>query len=164
MQLSNPGTLTRRAVLALSAAVVGSIGTGAVARCRPARVLLVCQFGSVKSAVAREVMKRRAAHRGIEIEIRSRGITPEEHMSPALAVALRAEGVDTRAQPLTGLASTDWRRQDAIVAFDPVAKSGLPAGALDWSDLPSFNSDYARARPLLAARLDAFLDDLRRRC
>ena len=35
---------------------------------------------------------------------------------------------------------------------------------LDWSDLPSFNSDYARARPLLAARLDALLDDLRRRC
>lgn len=164
MQLPGLEKLTRRAVLALSAAAVGSIATGATARCRPARVLLVCQYGSVKSAVARELMKRRAAERGVAVEVRSRGTTPEEHVSPALAAALRADGVDTHAQPLTALAPADLKAADVIVGFEPAAASGLPAAALDWSDLPSFNTDYARARPMLTARVDALLDDVRRRC
>lgn len=167
MQLLGLEKLTRRAVLALSAAAVGSIATGATgatARCRPARVLLVCQYGSVKSAVARELMKRRAAERGVAVEVRSQGITPEEHVSPALAAALRADGVNTHAQPLTALAPADLKAADVIVGFEPAAASGLPASALDWSDLPSFNTDYARAHPLLMARVDALLNNVRRRC
>ncbi len=111
MEAAGLERLTRRAVLTFSVAAFGSIATGAVARCRPARVLLVCQFGSVKSAVARELMKRRAGERGVPVEVRSRRIMPEEHVSPALATALRAEGVNTRAQRLPRSPAGTWRRR-----------------------------------------------------
>ena len=159
-----PLRFPRRAFLTLVIASAATVSTGVAARCRPARVLLVCQYGSVKSAVARELMKRRAAERGIVIEVRSRGITPAEHVSPSLAAALRLEGVDTHAQALTVLAPEDLQTADVIVGLEPPSKTSLPASALDWSDLPSFNTEYARARPLLAARIDALLNEVDRRC
>ena len=77
MQLSNPGTLTRRAALALSAAVVGSIGTGAAARCGPARVHPFCQFGSGKTAVACTGRMRRGAIRAMQGGLGARWLKDE---------------------------------------------------------------------------------------
>ena len=110
------------------------------------------------------MMKQRAAERGIAIDVRSRGITPREHVSPALATALRAEGVDTHAQPLTALAPEDVKAATVVVEFEPPSAAGRSSNAVNWSVLPSFNTDYARARPLLVARIDRLLSELPRRC
>jgi len=54
------------------------------------RVLFICQYGTAKSAIAREVFRQRARERGIPVVTFSRGITPEEHISPALRARLLA--------------------------------------------------------------------------
>jgi hypothetical protein len=124
------------------------------------QILLVCQFGSVKSAIARELLIRRAASRGIALHAWSRGITPEEHLSPTLSVQLRAEQIDPTRQPLTALTSDDLKAADLVIAFDPLPFA-IPEGRLlNWSDVPSMNSSYDAARKVLDPRIDALLDRL----
>jgi hypothetical protein len=65
----------RRSVLgaAFAMALVQSSNV-AIAAKRPKRVLFICQFGSVKSPIARELFRRRAKERGIAVIAWSRGI------------------------------------------------------------------------------------------
>ncbi len=58
--------------------------------CPPPRVLFVCPAGSVKSAIAREALKQAASRRGLAVDVQSRGVAPEDHVSPALAANLKA--------------------------------------------------------------------------
>ena len=67
--------------------------------CPPPRVLFVCPAGSVKSAIARETLKHAASRRGLAVDVQSRGVTPEDHVSPGLAARLRADGIDPAAIP-----------------------------------------------------------------
>ncbi|MGI8930939.1 MAG: hypothetical protein ACR2FK_00960 [Sphingomicrobium sp.] len=131
-----------------------------VASATAPRVLFVCQFGSVKSAVAREIFRRRATERRLGVSVQSRGITPEEHASPALAAALRSEGLDRHADPLRALQPGDLVAADVIILFDPLPSGLNSARARDWSDLPSMNADYPAARADLVGRIDRLIDEL----
>lgn len=136
--------------------------SGAGAAKAPPVVLFVCRFGTVKSAIAREFFRRRAMQRGIAVSAFSRGLTPAEHMSPALARALSAEGINTRADPVTPLAPADIARADLVVYFDPLPATLSVAHARDWTDLASFNEAYPQARQDLMRRIDGLLDELSR--
>ena len=153
--------IDRRAfiVIALSVAACTSAAPTALGRCSPRRVLFICQFGTVKSAVARELLRRRAAERGMAIEVRSRGLTPEEHMSPALALAVQKDGIDTHTEPVRKLAAADVERADVVIFFDKLPPGFAPADLRDWSDLPSMNADYPAARAVLMERIDRLLDE-----
>jgi len=123
-------------------------------------VLFICQFGSVKSATARELFRQRAASRGVRVGAFSRGITPEPHMSPALKTVLASEGVDPALDPLTQLQAGDLKRADMVIIFDKLPP-GLHGRKLhDWTDLGSFNESWATERPRLVARIDALIDEL----
>lgn len=123
-------------------------------------VLFICQFGSVKSAAAREIFKRRAAARGVVVNVISRGITPEAHASPALKARLAGEGIDLDAQALTKLTQADLKTADIVVIFDPLPADLAQPNARDWTKTPSFNDDYDRARAYLNPRIDALLDEI----
>jgi len=86
-------TIHRRHVLAglLSGLAGASPALAGASQAHIPTVLFVCQFGSVKSSAAREIFKRRAAARGIAVNVFSRGITPEAHASPALKARLHVE-------------------------------------------------------------------------
>ena len=79
--ISNIAPVARRQLLIGALVAVVSAMTPAVlnASPKPPRVLCICQFGKAKSAIARELLKRRAAERGIPVAVFSRGITPEPH-------------------------------------------------------------------------------------
>ena len=142
-------------LLALSVVLIPS---AAAPQRSPPSVLFICQFGTAKSAIAREVFRRRARERGIEATTFSRGITPEEHVSPALRQRLEADGVDSTRDGLHRLSKEDLKAADIVVTFNP-----LPAGmhrthTLDWSALPSMNDAYPLARANLQRRIDHLLD------
>lgn len=125
-------------------------------------VLFICRYGTVKSPIGREVLKRRASEQGVAVTAYSRGLTLEDHITPRLAQALRADGIDIWSEPRRVLDPSDIARADVVVAFDRLP-ADLPSPTHDWSDFPSFNEDYAVARAELDARLARLLDDLRRR-
>ena len=155
--------VARRVVLA---GALAALGAGAVqplfaaGRSGPPKVLFVCQFGTVKSAVAREHLRRRAADRGIAIQVHSRGITPEPHRSAALTEALRQDGIDPDREPLGRLTPGDIAAADIVIVFDKLPAGFHAQGARDWSDLPSMNADYPAARTNLLKRINALLDEL----
>lgn len=131
----------------------------ALAGCVPPKVLFVCPAGTVKSAIARETLKQRAAARGVAVSVQSRGLAIEDHVSPALAERLRIDGVDPKAEPARVLKAPDIAWADIVIAFDEAAQAPPLSRARAWAT-PSWNSDYDKAKVDLDRRLDALLAEL----
>lgn len=123
-------------------------------------ILLICQFGTVKSPIARELLKRRAAERHIALEAEARGITPQQHITPELLGRLARDRINPAAEPLRKLGARDIARADLVIAFDRLPAEYHPRRLEDWSDLPSMVNDYDHARAVLDARIDRLLDGL----
>lgn len=158
----NPSLAHRRGFLVASLLLTGLIASGGLAQspAKPPRILFVCQAGTAKSAIAREIFKQRAKERGILVDVFSRGIVVEDHVSPQLKANLRADGINTNAEPATQLAPADWAAADILVNFNPLPVSVKHDDVRDWSDLPSVNDDYANARTILEQRIDTLLTEI----
>ena len=124
------------------------------------KILFVCQAGTAKSAIAREIFKRRARERGIPVDVFSRGIVVEDHVSQELRKKLRDDGINTNAEPATRLRPADWAKADILVNFNPLPASVKHNDVRDWTDVPSINDDYANARSLMTKRIDALLSEI----
>ena len=153
--------LSRR-VVALALLLAPSVARAAAGPCAPPTVLFVCPAGTVKSAIAREALKARAAQAGVPVRAVSRGLRPEDHVSAALAANLRADGIDPAAEPARALKAADVGRADIVIAFDEAAQAPALRAARVW-DVPSWNGDYAGAKAALAVRMEALVAELRDR-
>jgi protein-tyrosine-phosphatase len=121
-------------------------------------VLLVCEFGTAKSAIAREVLRKRARERGVAIIAFSRGLKIENHISAPLQAKLDADGIDPRRDPPEVLTAKDIRAADVVVTFVALPSAYHPRRLLDWAELPSVNDDYAAARADLDRRINGLID------
>ncbi len=157
--MASPSTDLTRRILILGAGLALASGPAGAA-CPPVRVLFVCPAGSVKSAIARETLKRRAAGEGVPVSVSSRGVHPEDHVSPALAANLKRDGLDPASEPLRALAPADIAQADLVIAFDEAADEPALRSARAWKT-PSWNTDYPAAKADLEDRLTGLLSDLR---
>lgn len=153
-----PFTLNRRSV-ALGLLLFAGRAKAATP-CAPATVLFVCPAGTVKSAIARETLRKRAAAAGVQVQVTSRGIHPEDHISPGLAANLKADGIDPAAEPARAFSDADASAEDIVIAFDEAAQAPALRKARTW-DVPSWNSDYAGATAALASHIDMLIAELR---
>ena len=153
--------LTRRTILGslLIAPLALSPRRAAAAKHLP-HVLFVCQFGSVKSPISRELFRSRAAERGIAAIAVSRGVQPEAHLDPQLRTWLAAQGIDPGRDGLHKLGRSDLRRADYTVLLDLLPAGWHGRNIRDWTDLGSFNQSYATEEPRVKARIDALLDEI----
>lgn len=151
----------RRSLLirAVIVAFAPALGSAALASRSP-RILLVCQFGTVKSPIARELLKRRAAERHVAIEVAARGITPQQHITPELLSRLTKDGINSAAEPLRKLGPDDIAGADLVIALDKLPAEYHPRRLEDWSDLPSMVNDYDHARAALDLRIDKLVERL----
>ena len=161
-EFSDPATsaISRRALM-LSALAASLLGACASPR-RNAQsvVLFVCQFGTAKSAIARELFRRRVAQRHLAITAFSRGLTIEDHLTPWLRQKLADDGINPEIDLPQVLGPSDWQRATVVVAFNPLPPAVPRAKVRDWTDLPSITDDYANTRAILDRRLEALLDEL----
>lgn len=127
---------------------------------KPPKILFVCQAGTAKSAIAREIFKKRAQERGIAVDVFSRGLVIEDHLSPALKENLRSNKIDTNAEPALALQPRDWAAADILVRFNPLPASVQHKDVRDWTDVPSVNDDYANAKRIMDKRIDELLNEL----
>jgi len=159
-------TLHRRHLLQFAgAAVLLSSPAGAAEKpCAVTRVLFVCPLGVVKSAIAREELRRIVKARGLSVQIQSRGVEPpkdhpENDISPALAAHLKEDGIDPFADPLRRFSREDARRADIVIAFDEAAAAPGLEQARAWKS-PSWNSQHAQAKAALSQNLQTLADEL----
>jgi protein-tyrosine-phosphatase len=151
----------------LSACIVLAAGlavpcAGARSHKRP-KILFICQYGTAKSAIAREVFRQHARLRGIDARAFSRGLTLEDHISPELRIKLQADQIDPMADLPQTLSRRDWIKADIMVAFNPLPAAIRHPDLRDWSDLPSVNENYSEARRVLDKRIDSLLDEIQKR-
>ena len=152
---------SRRAVLAtILLAPLAALPGLAVARSRPPRVLFICQFGSVKSAISRELFRRRAAERGIAAIAISRGIQPESHLDPHLRDRLAGHGIDPARDGQHKLTRGDLRRADYTVLLDSLPPGWIGRNPRDWTDLGSFNQSYGTEEARVKAKIEQLLDEI----
>lgn len=160
MRSVNPLVLSRRTAILCSLAALAVAGPLRAGSHRAPRVLFVCQKGTVKSAIARELLRDKAKARGIAVKVRSRGIEPQEGATPETRRALARDRIATHREPLRPLAADDARWADIVVAFDPLPFAVAGSDLRDWSATPSVNGDYPAAMAAIGARIDALLGEL----
>jgi hypothetical protein len=160
MRCTNLGGLSRRTAILSAAALLVAAKAPAS---RTPRVLFVCLHGTVKSPIARELMRGQAKALNLTVQARSRGIEPEEGASPEVAAALVRDGIDVRRDRLRALSRTDAAWADVVVFFDPLPFPVTGKDLRDWRDTPSVNQHYAEAMGLMRSRIAALLDELARR-
>lgn len=152
----------RRSIIASAAIMSGLLATGCHRQpqaVRP-RILFVCQAGTVKSAIAREIFKRRAVERGMNVDVLSRGIAVEDHVSAELRQKLLADGINTTAEPAMQLSQADLGAVDILVYFNPLPAHFAHKDMREWSDVPSINDDYSVSRAMITQRIDALLTEI----
>ena len=155
-------TLQRRIFLIALAAAACQMAATAKPLPQVPKVLFVCQYGTVKSPIARELLRRRAAERRVRVSAASRGITPEEHLSAEVRERLAREGLDVASEPLRKLSQADLHQADLVILFDRLPVSFAAGNVQDWSDLPSMLNSYPVARAELDRRIDALLQRISR--
>ena len=151
--------IDRRTLLMATAAMAAS-PTITCAHPKPPVVLFVCDFGTAKSAIARELFRKRAQQRGIAVTAFSRGLQIEDHISPPLRQRLDAEGIDSRRDGFAVLAPGDVRAADIVVTFASLPARFRPRRVLDWTALPSVNDAWPAARADLDLWIDRLLDTI----
>ena len=148
---------TRRAILA-GLAAVAMVPVPALAMYQT-RVLFICRFATVKSATARELLRKRARERGMNLAIWSRGITPVDHLPPATRQRLlESFGIDPASQRPQALRQADLDRADVVVLFDRLPASLHRMDVLDWTDQPSLLEQFEPSMAYLEAHIEALLD------
>ena len=158
--------LHRRHLLQFAGAValLSSPARAAEKPCVVTRVLFVCPLGVVKSAIAREELRRIAKARGLSVQVQSRGVEPpkdhpENDISPALAAHLKEEGINPFADPLRRFSREDAHRADIVIAFDEAAGAPGLEQARVWKS-PSWNGQYTEAKAALSQNLQTLADEL----
>ena len=154
---------TRRAVVAGSTLVFCDwplLAIGADSDKAPTSVLFVCQFGSVKSAVAREAFRHIVAESDLSVIARSRALTPADHLSPELKSLLFRDGVDPTNEPLRRLSQADLDEADIVVVFSRLPEGFNARRVLDWTDAPALSEDYEIARNDLFDRLRSLAQEI----
>ena len=151
--------LSRRRFIAVSSAFVLAAGCSTLPKSQPKTVLFICEFGTAKSVIARELFRRRALSRGMAVLAISRGLVVEDHLTPELRQRLAVDGIDPYSEGFKVLQPQDWRKASVIVAFNPLPKSVPKAKVRDWMDVPSVVSQYPAARAAMDLKIEALLDE-----
>jgi protein-tyrosine-phosphatase len=129
-------------------------------RRRRVTVLFVCEAGTIKSPMAREIFRAEARKRGIDVYAFSRAIAPEDHLTRELRDRMRSDAIDVKSEPVRKLTASDVKRSDLVVFFNMLPTAVQPKATRDWTDVPSVVNDYDRALAVMREKISGLLDDL----
>jgi protein-tyrosine-phosphatase len=130
----------------------------------PARVVFVCEHGSVKSLVAMMYFNRSVEERGLPYRAVARGTAPEPVVPAAVRDGLRADGFVVSAFTPRRFDASDADHALLVVSFDQDLTKTLDSRVryVKWDDLPGVLSDYARGRAAILRHVDELIDELAR--
>jgi hypothetical protein len=130
----------------------------------PARVVFVCEHGTVKSLVAVEYFNRLALARGLHAEAISRGTKPDSVIPGVVRTGLEADGFDVSAFRPQRFTRDDAVPAILVVALDAEVETvaGGFARIIRWDGLPSVTADYGGARNAIVTRIQQLVDSLAR--
>ena len=131
----------------------------------PARVVFVCEHGSVKSLVASVYFNRRAQERGLPYRAVARGVAPDSTVPTPVREGLRGDGFKVSDFVPQLLQASDADHAALVVSFDQEITKMVDGRTryLKWDDLPGVLADYARGRDAIVRQVDALVAELTHR-
>lgn len=123
-------------------------------------ILFVCRHGAAKSVLAAAGLRRLATERGLRIRVDSAGVEPDPAVSPAVANALRRDGIDLSGLGPRLVGAADVTSAARVITFD-LEPGELPAASVDverWDDVPQVGDDPAPARAVIARHLELLVE------
>jgi arsenate reductase (thioredoxin) len=123
------------------------------------KVLFVCLHGAAKSVLAAADFERMAKERGLRVTAESAGTEPDAAIAPAVAAALRAEGVDMGARKPQLVTREQVTAADRVVAFGCGLGAAAPPGSIveQWEDVPAVSDGLPAARASIRAHIERLL-------
>jgi arsenate reductase (thioredoxin) len=123
-------------------------------------VLFLCPHNAAKSVIAAAYLERLAAERGVALRAASAGTDPDPGVSPGVAGALLAEGIDVRAHRPRHVTTEALVRASRVVALGCDLGDIAPPGLVieRWDDVPSPSADLTGARAVIAAHVRRLVD------
>ena len=126
------------------------------------KVVFVCEHGAAKSVIAATEFQRMAKEKGLNLDVVSRGTSPDAEIAPGVRAGLRADGLDAGSGNPVKVTKQDLAGAVKVISFGPDLSALLPEGAkvLDWSATPAPGKDYRAARDHIRQQLRSLLDEL----
>jgi protein-tyrosine-phosphatase len=120
--------------------------------------LFLCPHNAAKSVIAAAYYERLAAARGVTLRAASAGTDPG--VSPGVAGALLAEGIDVRAHRPRRVTAEDLTRASRVVSLGCDLGDLAPLGLVieHWDDVPSPSADLTGARAVIASHVRRVVD------
>jgi len=127
------------------------------------KVVFVCEHGSAKSVIAAAHLRRLAAEKGIDVEVISRGTTPDAEVPANVRAGLKKDGIEVGALKPALVSRADLAGAAVVVSFgsDLSALADGKTKVQDWSATPAVTSNYDGARSYIVKRLEELLEKLR---
>jgi arsenate reductase len=123
-------------------------------------ILFLCPHNAAKSVIAAAYCARLSAERGLTLRATSAGTDPDPGISPGVAAALLAEGIDVRAHRPRRVTAEALASASRVVSLGCDLGDLAPPGlAIErWDDVPSPSTDLTGARAVIAAYVRRLVD------
>jgi arsenate reductase len=123
------------------------------------KVLFVCLHGAAKSVLAAADFERMARERGLRVTAESAGTEPDAAIAPAVAAALRADGVDMGDRKPQLVTREHVTGADRVVAFGcGLGAAATPETTVErWDDVPAVKDGLPAARASIRMHLERLL-------
>jgi arsenate reductase len=127
-------------------------------------VVFVCPHGAAKSVLAAADFERLADRLGLRVSATAAGTDPDPEVSPAVARALLADGIDVRRHRPRRVTAEELAAARRVVSLGCDLGDLVPPGLhVDrWDDVPPVSADLAAARGAIALHLETLLDECAR--
>src|SRR5262245_60221082 len=118
-------------------------------------VLFLCPHNAAKRVIAAAYCERLATERGVPLRATSAGTDPDPGVSPGVAGALLAEGIDVRAHRPRRVTAQELARVSRVVSLGchPGDLAPLGLAVESWDDMPSPSADLTGACAVMAAHV-----------
>src|ERR687896_111409 len=123
-------------------------------------ILFLCPHNAAKSVIAAAYCEQLAAERGLTLRATSAGTDPDPGISPGVAAALFAEGIDVRAHRPRRVTAEALAGASRVVSLGCDLGDIAPLGFVveHWDDVPSPSADLTGARAVMAAHVRRLVD------
>jgi arsenate reductase (thioredoxin) len=123
-------------------------------------ILFLCPHNAAKSVIAAAYCEQLAAERGLILRATSAGTDPDPGISPGVAAALFAEGIDVRAHRPRRVTAEELAGASRVVSLGCDLGDIAPPGLVveHWDDVPSPSADLTGARAVIAAHVRRLVD------
>jgi arsenate reductase len=125
-------------------------------------ILFLCPHAAAKSVLAAAYCQRLARQRGLDVQITSAGTEPDATVSPSIVELLRAEGLDVAHHTPRRVTQEEIGAAFRVISLGCDVRHLAPPGTRveHWDDVPAPSQQLERAREVIAAHVERFVEEL----